>query len=284
MSIDHVNEEHVVRTETHGTPRWLVAGLLVPTLLAGWALWSSSNATHKAQSVEQNASTQVQALNANVDKLQQRLVESEQARVQAQSELVAINDRVKKTQGALGHERKETKQIKEQYGKQIADVADNVKIVKGELATKASSDELKTVSGDVTGVRTDLESTKQGLQMARSEFGTLIAKNHEEIEQLRRLGERDYYEFTLTGRGDRQKVGNVTLELRNTNLKKGLYTVRMGVDDMNLEKKNRSVNEPIFFYTNGSRSKLEMVVNKIGKNTVTGYLSTQKAGTQVAGK
>ncbi|NDQ58218.1 MAG: hypothetical protein GZ088_14200 [Acidipila sp.] len=284
MSIDHVNEEHVVRTETSGTPRWLVAGLLVPTLLAGWALWSSSNANHKAQSAEQNASTQVQALNANVDKLQQRLVESEQARVQAQSDLVAINDRVKKTQGALGHERKETKQIKEQYGKQIADVADNVKIVKGELATKASSDELKSVSGDVTGVRTDLESTKQGLQMARSEFGTLIAKNHEEIEQLRRLGERDYYEFTLTGKGDRQKVGNVTLELRSTNLKKGLYTVRMGVDDMNLEKKNRSVNEPIFFYTNGSRSKLEMVVNKIGKNTVTGYLSTQKAGTQVAGK
>src|ERR1700687_1741087 len=106
MSIEHVNEEHVVHTtENRGTPRWLVAILLVPTLLAGWALWSSSNATRRAQMAEQNASTQVQSLNSNVDKLQQRLVESEQARVQAQSDLVAISDRIKKTQGALGHER-----------------------------------------------------------------------------------------------------------------------------------------------------------------------------------
>ena len=277
-------ENQIHTTENRGTPRWVVLGLLVPTVIAAWALWSSSNATRNANLAQQNGAAQVQTLNSNFDKLQQRLADTEQARAQAQGQLDAVNTQLKKTQGALGHDRKETKQIKEEYGKQIADVQDNVKSVKSELATKASADDLKAISGDVSGIHTDLDSTKQGLQMAKSEFGTLIARNHEEIDQLRRMGQRDYYEFTLSRKGDRQKVGNITVELRGTNVGKGLYTLRLAVDDMNLEKKNRSVNEPIFFYTQGSRSSLELVVNKVGKNSVVGYLSIPKTATQVAGK
>jgi outer membrane murein-binding lipoprotein Lpp len=277
-------ENQIHNTETRGTPRWVILGLLVPTVIAGWALWSSSNATRNANLAQQNSAAQVQTLNSNFDKLQQRLADTEQARAQAQSQLDTVNTQLKKTQGALGHDRKETKQFKDEYGKQIADVQDNVKSVKSELATKASADDLKAISGDVSGIHTDLDSTKQGLQMARSEFGTLIARNHEEIDQLRRMGQRDYFEFTLSRKGDRQKVGNITVELRGTNVGKGLYTLRLGVDDMNLEKKNRSVNEPIFFYTQGSRSSLELVVNKVGKNKVVGYLSIPKTATQVAGK
>jgi septal ring factor EnvC (AmiA/AmiB activator) len=277
-------QNQIQATETRGTPRWVILGLLVPTVIAAWALWSSSNAARNANLAQQNSAAQVQTFNSNLDKLQQRLADSEQARAQAQSQLDAVNTQLKKTQGALGHDRKESKQFKEEYGKQIADVQDNVKSVKSELATKASADDLKAISGDVNGVRTDLDSTKQGLQMTRSEFGTLIARNHEEIDQLRRMGQRDYYEFTLSGKGDKQKVGSVTVELRGTNVKKGLYTIRLGVDDMNLEKKNRSVNEPIFFYTQGSRSSLELVINKLNKNQAVGYLSVPKSGAQVAGK
>ena len=280
-----MTEDNILETkENRGTPRWVILGLLVPTVIAAWALWSSSNATRNANLAQQSAAAQVQTFNSNLDKIQQRLADSEQARAQAQSQLDAVNTQLKKTSGSLGHERKDSKQFREEYGKQIADVQDNVKSVKSELATKASADELKAVSGNVNGVRTDLDSTKQGLQMARSEFGTLIARNHEEIDQLRRMGQRDYYEFTLSGKGDKQKVGSVSLELRGTNIKKGLYTIRLGVDDMNLEKKNRSVNEPIFFYTQGSRSSLELVINKVGKNQAVGYLSVPKSGAQVAGK
>ena len=48
------------------------------------------------------------------------------------------------------------------------------------------------------------------------------------------------------------------------------------VDDMRLEKKNRAVDEPIYFYTRGTRAPLEMVVNSIGKDKITGYLSVPK--------
>jgi hypothetical protein len=112
--------------------------------------------------------------------------------------------------------------------------------------------------------------------MARGELGTLIAKNHGEIDELRRLGERDYYEFTLATKGQRSRVGTMSVELRGTDTKKNQFTLALYVDDMRLEKKNRSVDEPIYFYTRGTHAPLELVVNSIGKNKVSGYISVPK--------
>jgi len=43
--------------------------------------------------------------------------------------------------------------------------------------------------------RTDLETTQSDLKRHAASL-TLIARNHEDVEQLRRLGEREYIEFT----------------------------------------------------------------------------------------
>ncbi len=112
--------------------------------------------------------------------------------------------------------------------------------------------------------------------MARGEFGTLIAKNHDEIEELRRLGERDYYEFTIDKKNQREKVGDLMVELKNVNQKKNLYTVSLYVDDSRYDKKNRSANEPIYFFTHGTRAPMEFTVNQIGKDKIAGYLSVPK--------
>jgi hypothetical protein len=112
--------------------------------------------------------------------------------------------------------------------------------------------------------------------MARSEMGTLIARNHDEIDQLRRMGQRDYFEFTVQRKGGATKVGTIQIQLKDTNTKKNQYTINVLADDNSFEKKNRSVNEPIFFYTGGTRSALELVVNKVTKSTATGYLSIPK--------
>src|SRR6266480_129615 len=145
-----------------------------------------------------------------------------------------------------------------------------------ELATKASADDLTKLNGDVNGVKGDLDATKNSIQMARSEMGTLIARNHDEIDQLRRIGQRDYFEFTVQRKGGATKVGGIQLVLKDTNPKKNQYTINVLADDNSFEKKNRSVNEPIFFYTGGSHSALELVVNKVTKSSATGYLSAPK--------
>src|SRR6202041_703325 len=97
------------------------------------------------------------------------------------------------------------------------------------------------------------------------------------IDQLRRMGQRDYFEFTVKRKGGNQKVGTIQVELKDTNTKKNQYTINVLADDKSFEKKNRSVNEPIFFYTGGSHAALELVVNKVSKTTASGYLSIPKA-------
>jgi hypothetical protein len=125
-------------------------------------------------------------------------------------------------------------------------------------------------------VRNDLEGTKKDLQMARSEMGTLIAKNHDDVETLRRLGERDYIEFTVAAKNTPQKVGDITIELKGTDAKKNQCNLALVVDDKRTEKRNRGVNEPIFFYEHGSHRPTEVVINTVDKNKITGYLSVPK--------
>lgn len=268
-----MTEEHNYNSpEAAGGPRWFgiaVAVLAAVSLLALGIGWSASN---HAKSNEQSLNTQVKTLNQNEEILGKRLAQAEETNAQLQGELNVVTDRLKLTQGELKRARQQAKQIREDSAKQLSEVENSVK---SELATKASTEDVKSLSGDV-------ESTKQNLQMARGELGTLIARNHEEIEQLRRRGERDYYEFTIDRKGARQKVGNLTVELRDTNTKKNQFSVALYVDDMRLEKRNRSVNEPIYFYTRGSRQALEMVVNQVGKNKVTGYLSAPKFQSQAS--
>jgi hypothetical protein len=116
--------------------------------------------------------------------------------------------------------------------------------------------------------------------MARSELGTLIARNHDEIDSLRRLGEREYVEFTIQGKNKPQKIGNgnLSVELRSVNTKKNQFTVALVVDDVRTEKKNRTVNEPIVFYSRGSHQADEFVVNQVAKDKISGYISMPKAG------
>ena len=269
-----IEDRDVISPVNEGTPRWLGIAVVVlagVSLLALGIGWSASNS---ARTAEQSLANEVKPLRQNVEVLTQRLTKAEETNAQLQGEFNLVTDRLQLTQGELQMARRQSKQIREDYSKKLSTVEASVR---GELATKASADDVRALSGDVSGVRSDLEATKQNLQMARGELGTLIARNHEEIEQLRRMGQRDYFEFTLEKKGTRQRVGSLTVELRGTNAKRNQFTIALYVDDMRLEKKNRSVNEPIYFYTRGARTALELVVNQVGKDRVVGYLSIPKS-------
>lgn len=272
-------------TESAGSPRWILVAVVILAALSLVAFGVGYSASSRASNIEQRIPAdlrgEVKALQQSVEILSQRLKQAEEISAQSQGELNVVTDRLKLTQGELARARKQGKQIQEQYDKQIAEMENSVK---SELAAKASTEEVKALSGDVSGVRTDLEATKQSIQMAKGELGTLIARNHEELEQLRRMGQRDYFEFSLNGKGGREKVGSVMVELRGTNTKKNQFTILLYADDLRLEKKNRSVNEPIYFYTRGTRAPFELVVNQVGKNQIVGYVSAPKASAPASGK
>ena len=259
-------------TSTPGAPRWvgLAVGLLCALSVIGLGLgWSALN---QAKSLEQTTVASRQASEA----LSQRLAKEDEINQQLQSDLKVIADKLNVTQGELITARKQNKNATSAVDKKVDTLATSMK---AELAGKASADDLNKLNGDVTGVKGDLDATKNSIQMARSEMGTLIARNHDEIDQLRRTGQRDYFEFTVQRKGGATKVGGIQLVLKDTNPKKNQYTMNVLADDNSFEKKNRSVNEPIFFYTGGSRSALELVVNKVTKSSATGYLSMPKGVT-----
>ena len=272
-------DDYVVENRTGAS--WQLPAIIVLGLVAVGGLAFGWNASSKLESTQQSVASQVSTLKQGVEQdissLKDRVVQDEKANADLQGDLKVVTDKLKITQGQLKKSRAEAAKAVEETTTKLTALDTNVH---SELATKAGSDDLKNVDTKVGGVRTDLDTTREDLKMARSEMGTLIARNHDEIDQLRRLGERDYVEFTIAGKNKPQKVGNLTVELKGVNEKRGQYSVAMTAEDRRLEKKNRAMNEPVFFYLSGTKIPEELVINKIGKDTISGYVSIPKANSQ----
>ena len=271
-----MTEERIVETKTESS--WHLPAMIVLGLIALAGLGFGWNASSKLDSTQQSVAGQLkaeqQSVQQDVSALRERLAQDEKANSDLQGDLKVVTDKLKITQGQLKKARDESAKQNDETSQKLTALDTSVK---GELANKASSDDVKTVDTKVIGVKSDLDATKQDLSMARSEIGTLIARNHDEIDQLRRLGERDYREFTVAGKNKPQKVGNVTVELKGVNEKRNQYSLAMTVEDKRFEKKNRALNEPILFYTSGTHQAEEVVINKVGKDKISGYVSIPKA-------
>ena len=135
------------------------------------------------------------------------------------------------------------------------------------------------VKDDVTATRSDLEATKAKLEHAIGDLNRaseLIATNHDELEILKHRGDRNYYEFTLKKGKDATRLATVGLQLKKTDAKKSKFTLYVLADDKKIEKKDRTVNEPLQFYTGREHNLFEVVVNTVDKNAISGYLATPK--------
>lgn len=121
--------------------------------------------------------------------------------------------------------------------------------------------------------RTDLENQ---LGVKSGELAGSIAKTSEEVAELRKRGERDYFEFDLTKSKQAQRVGPLSLALRKADTKHKRYNLDMIVDDNKLEKKNVNLLEPVYVTASDRPQPLEVVVNRIDKDRVTGYISVPK--------
>ncbi|HXE90669.1 MAG TPA: hypothetical protein VNK82_06875 [Terriglobales bacterium] len=151
---------------------------------------------------------------------------------------------------------------------------------------EAVSGQVESVKTEVGGVktevattRTELEATKEKLERTIGDLGIqsgLIAKTREEVDELRRRGERNYYDFTLIKGQKPTPVATVSLQLKKADAKKSKFTLNVIADDRTIEKKDRTMLEPLQFYTGKDRQLYELVVFTVDKNKVVGYLSTPK--------
>jgi DNA repair exonuclease SbcCD ATPase subunit len=205
-------------------------------------------------------------------------------------QLEVLRQELEATSQRMGSTGKELRRARTMVNQLQAEQRQQADKLKAELAGKADQQQVGALSQDVSATRTDLDNTKKildatraDLGMARSELGTLIARNHDDIETLRKMGERDYFEFVLD-KTQPQRVAGVGLTLKKTSVKRYRFSLALVADDMEIEKKDRTVNEPIFFYLKGSKRFYELVVNKVESTKVTGYVSTPRGAVQSASR
>lgn len=259
-------------TTQAAAPRWVglaIAALGATSLLGIGIGWSALN---QGKQTEQNVQASVKQQN---DALMQRLAKSDDQNQQLQSDLKVVTNKLNVTQEELDRARKQSKSSVVAYNKKFSEV-------NTQLGTKANIEDVNKLSGDVTGVKNDLDETKGKLDRATGDMGVmsgLIARNHDDVEELKRRGDRNYFEFTIQRAKTPQHVGPVAIALNKTDSKKSKYTITVLADDKSIEKKDRTAGEPVQFYVKGTArmSPYEIVVFDVNKNAITGYLSTPKS-------
>jgi hypothetical protein len=274
MSMSDYQETNI--QSSAAVPRWV--GLAVAALggLSVIGLGVGVAALNQSKSTEQTIQASMKQEN---DELSQRLAKEDEQNQQLASDLKVVTDKLNVTQEDLQKARQQSKASVAAYNKKLSGFQSDMTT---QLATKASSDDVNKLGGDVTGVKNDLEDTKSKLDRATGDMGVmsgLIARNHDDVEELKRKGDRNYFEFTLNKSKTPQRVGPVEISLNKSDQKRSKYTVTVLADDKSIEKKDKTAGEPVQFYVKGTAryAPYELVVFDIGKNQVTGYLSTPKS-------
>jgi chromosome segregation ATPase len=202
-------------------------------------------------------------LSATTETLSQN-VGATQKQIDARADAILATEKVQSA--ATARLAQEQQAAEKQIGAVSSDVA-NVKTDVGGVKT------------DVATTRSDLENTKSQLQRVVGDAGVmsgLIATNHDELEQLKHKGDRNYIEFTLQKGAKPTLISTITIQLKKVDEKHGRYTLNVSSDDRNIEKKDKNLDEPVQFYTGKNPVLFELVVNDVEKNKVSGYLSTPK--------
>jgi hypothetical protein len=206
----------------------------------------------------------------------------EAARIKARDDARTLSSQAKAESQA--HADQLARQIQAEEAKVQQQVSSEISEVK--TSANTANAKIADVSTDVGGVKTQVSATQAELQKTiadlhstRGDLGVqsgLIATNAQELQALKRLGERNYFEFKLAKTKVPQRVGDITLKLKSVDTKKNKYTVEVMADDKLTEKKDKNVNEPIQFYSSKARQPYEIVVNQVQKDLIVGYLATPK--------
>jgi cell division protein FtsB len=262
--------------ENTGTPRWIA--VLFGVLFVALAAMGFFGYTAQSRMSQDLAKTE----DAN-KQLLQRLDQANASLADLKGHLEVTEEKLGMTTAELAKAKSRAESIRKE---QVA--ADQKLSTQLAQAQKENDEKLGVVSTDLGGAkkdievtRNDLEATKGKLDRATGDMGVmsgLIARNHDDLEDLKRRGERNYYEFTIPKTKTAQRVGPVQIALNKVDQKKSKYTMTVYADDKSIEKKDRTAGEPVQFYVKGlSRmSPYEVVVFDVGKNQITGYLSTPK--------
>lgn len=259
------------------TPRWVMLALVVAFALIGYLMYALYQQRQQTNQAFEAATKRASVLSAQLDKTNSAIGD-------LKAELQVTSQKLGLTEDELARARGMAQALRKAQNDQQAN-AEKLRQQIGQVQQQTSA-QIGQVSDALNGTKTDVDATRKDLDDTKSKLSTtmgdlnvqsgLIARNHEEVEELKRLGERNVYEFNLVKSKRPQKIGPIQLQLRKVNTKHFTYTLDVIADDKRVEKKDKTLEEPVQFYVRGAHTPYEIVVYTITKDFVTGYLTTPK--------
>jgi predicted outer membrane protein len=259
-------------TQVVATPRWIY--VVVVILFAGCIYLGYAGYTARAQFQSDLAKSGERA-----DQLSARLDQANGRIAELQGKLEVTSNKLGLTQAETARAHSLAQQIQQDQQKADQQLTAQIGQVAQESNTKigAVSSDLSSTKNDLAGTKKDLADTQAKLTTTIGDLGVqsgLIAKNQEEVEQLKRLGDRNIFDFSLGKSKNFQRVGPIQVKLDKVDTKHYTYTMTLNADDKIIEKKDKTADEPVQFYV--AKERYEIVVFQVGKDKVTGYLSIPK--------
>ena len=267
--------------EAAPTPRWIIVVFVAAFALIGYLLYAGNDLKTKLETEQTGlaqANSKASVLSAQIDQTNSVVAD-------LRGKLEVTTQKLGFTQAELAQARSLSQNIRDSQKEDDEKLTAQIGQVQQDANSKigAVSTDLNGAKGDITATKQDLEATKAKLTSTVGDLGVqsgLIARNQEELDQLKRQGERNIFELHLTKSKTPTHVGPIQVTLEKTDPKKFKYSVIVIADDKTIEKKDKTADEPVQFYIHGVPRPYEIVVFDVTKDKINGYLSTPKdAGT-----
>jgi len=260
--------------ETSPVPRWIPIALGVLFVLVGFLLYAGHTTRKNIEAEMVKSDQRADLLAAQLDAAGERIAD-------LKGELEVTSQKLGLTQTELNRARALAQNIRKEQQQSDQDLAAQLAATKTEAEQKigAVATEVSGAKSDIAATRQELEATKARLTSTIGDLGVqsgLIARNRDEVEQLKLLGERSIFDFDIRKSKNRARIGPVQVELKKVDTKRNRYTLDLYADDRRVEKKDKTLMEPVQFYVRGARAPFELVVFEISKDRIVGYLSTPK--------
>jgi len=283
LAMDHANPNFEQPHSRISTKMLVLALFVVGGIGAG--IWVKDRDQMDAMSAERaqmaatmnQSKSQIQELTNRIDLLTAAQMRAQtpvkpaarpSAKAARRKPLVANDPRVDKLQGQLADTQQELARTKDDIARTRDDLNGSIAKTRDDLNGSISQtrDQLAKSHDELAG---QINST-------RSDLNGSIAKTHDEVVALRKRGETNVYEFHLDKSKQFHVVGPVTVSLRSTNPKHKTYDVAMIIEDNEISKKHVNLYEPVWIRMTDRPQAVELVVNRIDKDRITGYLSEPK--------
>lgn len=269
---DRVHQDVIAEERRGISGLWiviLVAALVVVCIFA-------FGATHRQQQTINQLNAHQSDMNATVDQLQNQLstVTSKMNDMQSQQDAAAANQTAEAT--ARAHAKPDPR-----WGKMQGQLdSQGQQLTSDQQALTTQQAAISDAQNSINQTRTDLQGT---INANHTELSGSIAKTHDELVALEQKGELNYDEFDISkGKSNRFfRVGPVSLALRKADPKHKHYDLALVVNDQQIQKKDVDLYEPVWLGDPSQPQPVEIVVNKIDKDHIHGYVASAKYSAQL---